>query len=37
QSVVRAQGMTALVSTHDQSLMALADSTVRLQDGRLTD
>jgi len=37
QSVVRAQGMTALVSTHDPSLMALADGTVRLQDGRLTD
>ena len=36
QSVVRAQGMTALVSTHDQSLMELADRTVRLTDGRLT-
>jgi len=37
QSVVRAQGMTALVSTHDQSLMELADRTVRLQDGHLVD
>jgi len=35
QSVVRAQGMTALISTHDQSLMAMADHTVRLADGRL--
>ncbi|WP_220457958.1 MULTISPECIES: ABC transporter ATP-binding protein [unclassified Actinotalea] len=35
QSVVRAEGMTAIVSTHDQTLQALADRTLRLADGRL--
>lgn len=33
--VIAAEGMTALISTHDPSLMAIADSTVRLADGRL--
>ena len=36
QSLVRSQGMTALVSTHDQSLMAIADRTLHLTDGHLT-
>ena len=35
QSLVRSQGMTALVSTHDQSLMAIADGTLHLADGHL--
>jgi putative ABC transport system ATP-binding protein len=37
RSVVRAEGMTAIISTHDPSLMALADRTVRLADGRLVE
>lgn len=35
REVIVAQGMTALISTHDPSLMAIADLTVRLADGRL--
>jgi putative ABC transport system ATP-binding protein len=35
QSVVRAEGMTAIISTHDLALQAMADQTVRLADGRL--
>ena len=35
REVVGASGMTALISTHDESLMASADETVRLADGRL--
>lgn len=35
QEVVRAEGMTALISTHDQSLMAIADDTIRLADGHM--
>ena len=35
QTVVRAEGMTAIVSTHDPSLQAMADHTVRLADGAL--
>ena len=37
RSVVRAEGMTAIISTHDASRMALADRTVRLADGRLAE
>ena len=37
RSVVRSEQMTAIVSTHDASLMALADRTVRLADGRLVE
>ena len=33
QDVVRAEGMTAIISTHDLTLQALADETLRLQDG----
>jgi putative ABC transport system ATP-binding protein len=36
QSVVRAEGMTAIISTHDLTLQAMADRTVRLADGVLT-
>ena len=35
QSVVRSEGMTALISTHDQSLQAMADRSIRLADGVL--
>ena len=35
KDVVSAQGMTALISTHDPSLMEAADLTIRLADGRL--
>jgi len=35
REVISGQGMTALISTHDQSLMDMADSTVRLADGQL--
>ena len=35
QSVVRSEGMTAIISTHDQSLQALADRSIRLADGVL--
>jgi putative ABC transport system ATP-binding protein len=36
QSVVRAEGMTAIISTHDLTLQAMADETVRLADGVVT-
>ena len=35
QSVVKAEGMTAIISTHDASLQAIADRTIRLADGQL--
>jgi len=35
REVIASQGMTALISTHDQSLMDIADDTVRLADGHL--
>ena len=35
QRVVRAEGATAIISTHDASLQAMADASVRLQDGQL--
>ena len=35
QSVVRAEGMTAIISTHDPSLQAIADQTIRMADGAL--
>ena len=35
QSVVRSEGMTAIISTHDMSLQAIADRTLRLADGEL--
>lgn len=33
--VVRDQGMTAIISTHDQGLIDMADAEVRLSDGKL--
>lgn len=35
RDVIADQGMTALVSTHDQSLMDIADQTLHLADGHL--
>ena len=35
REVVRAEGMTAIISTHDPSLQAMADRTIRLADGML--
>jgi putative ABC transport system ATP-binding protein len=37
RAVVEAEGMTAIVSTHDPVMIALADRSVRLVDGRLVD
>jgi putative ABC transport system ATP-binding protein len=36
QSVVRIEGTTAIISTHDSSVQALADHTLRLVDGVLS-
>ena len=35
REVIASEGMTALISTHDQSLMDIADDTIRLADGHL--
>ena len=37
RAVVEAEGMTAIVSTHDPVMVALADRAVRMVDGRLVD
>jgi putative ABC transport system ATP-binding protein len=37
RGVVEAEGMTAIVATHDPVMIALADRAVRIVDGRLTD
>ncbi|GAA1875304.1 ABC transporter ATP-binding protein [Myceligenerans crystallogenes] len=37
RGVVEQEGTTALVATHDPTLMALADRVLHLQDGRLTE
>lgn len=37
REVVRVEGMTAIISTHDPSLMAAADRTIRLADGRFVE
>jgi putative ABC transport system ATP-binding protein len=36
QDVVRAEGMTAIISTHDPSVQAIADSVLTLSDGVLS-
>jgi putative ABC transport system ATP-binding protein len=33
--VVRSEGVTALVATHDNQLLALADRVLELRDGRI--
>ena len=37
QAVVRSEGVTALVATHDPQLMKLADRVLDLRDGRIVD
>ncbi len=37
RAVVEAEGMTAIVSTHDPVMVALADRVIRLADGRLVE
>ncbi|AEE47060.1 ABC transporter ATP-binding protein [Cellulomonas fimi] len=37
RAVVEAEGMTAIVSTHDPLMMSLADRVIRIADGRLVD
>lgn len=37
RAVVQAEGMTAIVSTHDPLMLQLADRVNRLADGRLVD
>jgi putative ABC transport system ATP-binding protein len=34
-TVVRSEGITALVATHDEALMDLADEVLRMEDGRI--
>ena len=34
-TVVRSEGITALVATHDDALMDLADEIIRLEDGQI--
>jgi putative ABC transport system ATP-binding protein len=35
RSVVRSEGVTAIIATHDPMLIDLADRVVELKDGRL--
>lgn len=35
ETVIRSQGLTALIATHDPGLLDLADQVLRLEDGRL--
>ncbi|AUY53593.1 ABC transporter ATP-binding protein [Streptomyces sp. CB01881] len=37
RAVVRSEGVTALVATHDQTLMGLADRVIELRDGKLAE
>lgn len=37
RAVVRSEGVTALVATHDPALIELADRVVELRDGRIVD
>ncbi|SEG07247.1 putative ABC transport system ATP-binding protein [Actinacidiphila yanglinensis] len=37
RAVVRSEGVTALVATHDAQLLALADRVLELRDGRIVD
>jgi putative ABC transport system ATP-binding protein len=36
-TVVRSEGITALVATHDEALIDLADEVLRLEDGHIVD
>jgi putative ABC transport system ATP-binding protein len=37
QSVVRTEGVTAVVATHDPLLLDIADRVLELRDGKLTE
>ncbi|KPC88359.1 ABC transporter, partial [Streptomyces sp. NRRL F-6602] len=37
RAVVRSEGVTALVATHDTTLLGLADRVLELSDGELTE
>jgi putative ABC transport system ATP-binding protein len=37
RSVVRSEGVTAIIATHDPMLIDLADRVVELRDGRIVD
>jgi putative ABC transport system ATP-binding protein len=37
RAVVRAEGLTAIVATHDPALAAQADTTITIEDGHLID
>lgn len=37
RGIVESEGMTAIVSTHDPVMIALADTVLRLEDGRIVD
>jgi putative ABC transport system ATP-binding protein len=37
QQLIRSQGVTAIVATHDPMLIDLADRVIELQDGRVVD
>ena len=36
RAVVRSEGVTALVATHDPVLIGLADEVLHLEDGKIT-
>jgi len=36
-SVVRSEGITALVATHDEALVDLCDKVIALEDGSVSD
>jgi putative ABC transport system ATP-binding protein len=37
QNVVRSEGVTAIVATHDAALIDLADRVIELSDGQVVD
>jgi putative ABC transport system ATP-binding protein len=37
RSIVRSEGVTALIATHDPALIDLADRVIVLRDGRIID
>jgi putative ABC transport system ATP-binding protein len=37
RAVVRSEGVTALVATHDPALIDIADSVLHLADGQITE
>jgi putative ABC transport system ATP-binding protein len=37
RSIVRSEGLTAIIATHDPMLIDLADRSVELRDGRIVD